>query len=77
MDTQTIRRRFARLGATLAVVAAASALTPASAQAASYCGSLAAGAWRATYNATGSAFLAYKAWEFQYYSCRAVEWLTS
>ena len=77
MDTQTIRRRFARLGATVAIVAAASALTPASAQAASNCGALAAGAYRAVYNTTGSSYLAFEAWKFQYYSCRAVEWLTS
>jgi hypothetical protein len=29
------------------------------------------------YNASGSSFLAYKAFEFQYVSCRAVEMLTS
>jgi hypothetical protein len=77
METHATRRRLTRLGATLAVIVGASALTPAEAHAASSCAALAAGAYRAVYNTTGSTFLAAEAWEFQYYSCRAVEWLTS
>ncbi len=76
METQTIRRRLTRLGATVAVVAGALALTPGTARA-DDCGSLAAGAYRAVYNTTGSRILAFEAWKFQYYSCRAVAWLTS
>ena len=76
MQTHATRRRLTRLGATLAVIVGASALTPTEAHAVSHCASLAAGAYRAVYNTTGSTFLAYKAWEFQYFSCRAVEWLT-
>lgn len=66
-----------RAVAMMALVLGASTMTPSAAHAESYCNSLAAGAFRAVYNTTGSVTLAYHAATFQYNSCRAVEWLTS
>lgn len=76
MQRHATRRTRTRLGAAMATVVAMSALTPTPAHASETCGSLAAGAYRAVYNTTGSTFLAYKAAEAQYYSCRAIELLT-
>ena len=73
--------RFSRTRATgVAIMCAAaiavSALTPTVAYASNNCSAIAAGAFRAVYNATGSAVLAAKVAEMQYTSCVTIDWFT-
>lgn len=77
MQRLALRRKLVRVGASLGAIAAVSAFTPAPAHASpSTCAALAAGAYRAVYNTTGSSFLAYQAAENQYWACRAVDFIT-